>query len=173
MNLYDINKQIEDAYMACINEETGEFDEQAYKQTIEMLNLTRQQKIENIICYIKNLKADAEALRAEEKNLAERRKSCESKAEHLSNYLQDYLAGEKFECAKGKVSYRKSKVVDIYDEEKATDALVKHDLDNQCLEHTIKIKKAEVKKALAGLSEEELADFDGLKIVENVSMSIK
>lgn len=106
MNLYEIDNAI----MSLVDEETGEImDPEAF----EDLDMQREDKIENIACWIKNLKSDAEQLKNEEKALCERRKSAERKAESLKGYLQRYLAGEKFKTAKVSVSYRKSDSVEV------------------------------------------------------------
>lgn len=105
-NLYEINQEI----MNCVDEETGEIID------IEMLNDLQMQfdeKVENIACFIKNLLADAKAIKEEEGNLALRRRSCENKAASLKKYLSDALNGQKFKTAKVSISYRKSESVDI------------------------------------------------------------
>ena len=58
MNLYEIENEI----LKCVDEETGEiFDVEKF----EALELARDVKIENICLWIKNLKAEAEALKLE------------------------------------------------------------------------------------------------------------
>ena len=76
MNLYEID----DAIMHCFDEETGEIFEAEYLDQLEML---RDQKIENIACWIKNLRSDAEQLKLETDKLTDRRKHTENKAEHI------------------------------------------------------------------------------------------
>lgn len=72
-------------------------------------------KIENIACWIKNLKSDAEQLKVESDNLLQRRRVAENKAESLKTYLQKALEGEKFKTPKVAISYRKTKSVDVND----------------------------------------------------------
>ena len=64
---------------------------------------------------MKNLLSESEALKAEEKAFAERRKSAESKAESLKRYLDTALKGQKFNTTKVAISYRKSTSVDVLD----------------------------------------------------------
>ena len=97
MNLYEIEKSM----MNCVDEETGEIID---IEMLEQLQLEREKKIENIACWIKNLESDAEALKAEENKLAERRQKAESKSEQLRAYLDSILCGEKFETAKDRKS---------------------------------------------------------------------
>lgn len=106
MNLYEIENEI----LNCVDMETGEIVD---IEKLESLQMERDQKIENIGCWIKNLLADAKALKEEKDNLATRQKSAENKAASLKAYLSNYLNGEKFETAKVAISYKKSDSVDI------------------------------------------------------------
>ena len=85
MTLYEIDQ----ALLACIDMETGEVDIEKYEQLAE----EKDKKIENIACYYKALTAEAEAIKAEEKALAERRKVKENKAESLKKFLASVLRG--------------------------------------------------------------------------------
>ena len=108
MNLYEIDSAI----MNCVDMETGEIIDM---EALEALQMARDEKIENIGCWIKNLLADAKALKEEKDNLAVRQKVAENKATSLKKYLSRYLNGEKFKTAKVSISYRKSDSVDIAD----------------------------------------------------------
>ena len=108
MNLYEISKEM----MACINEETGEIE----SEKLEELELEFQAKVENAGLWIKNLKAEAEALKNEKMVFAERQKSVENKVEALKKYLSNALGGNKFKTEKISISFRKSKAVEINDE---------------------------------------------------------
>lgn len=87
MNLYEIDKAIETAFNLAIDPETGEVNEEQM-MLLEMLEMDRDKKIENVACFIKNLRADAAAYKAEKDAFAKRQKQAENKAESLSNYLQ-------------------------------------------------------------------------------------
>ena len=108
MNLYEISKEM----MACINEETGEIESEKFEE----LELEFQAKVENAGLWIKNLKAEAEALKNEKMVFAERQKSVENKVEALKKYLSNALGGNKFKTEKISISFRKSKAVEINDE---------------------------------------------------------
>ena len=71
------------------------------------------QKVENIACFIKNLRADAAALKAEKEALQKRQKAAEAKAESLTRYLSAYLAGAKFSSPKASVTWRKTTRVEM------------------------------------------------------------
>lgn len=108
MNLYEINNAILD----CVDMETGEIID---IDRLDCLQIERSEKIENIACWIKNLKSDAEQLKVESDNLLQRRRVAENKAESLKTYLQQALEGEKFKSPKVAISYRKTKSVDVTD----------------------------------------------------------
>ena len=108
MTLYEINSEM----LNLIDEETGEVLD--YEKFVE-LNLARDEKIENIGLWIKDLKAEASALKAEKDALAKRQKTAENKAESLTRYLQMMLEGEKFKTPRLSVSYRTSKAVEVDD----------------------------------------------------------
>ena len=107
-SLYTINQEI----LNCVDLETGEIlDEQAF----EALQIERNEKLENIALWVKNLLSESEALKAEEKSFYERRKAAENKAESLKRYLDSALKGQKFNTTKVAISYRKSTSVDVLD----------------------------------------------------------
>lgn len=106
MNLYEIDSAI----MDCVDMETGEIID---IEALEDLQMARDQKIEGIGCWIKNLLADAKALKEEKDNLAKRQRVAENKAASLKTFLSSYLNGEKFKTAKVAISYKKSDSVDI------------------------------------------------------------
>ena len=104
MNLFEIKNEI----MNCWDQETGEiFD----SKKMDQLEMERDTKIENIALYIKNLTADAEALKAEKQSFAERQKAAENKAEALKRYL----AGQKFSTPRVAISFRKTSSVNVTD----------------------------------------------------------
>lgn len=109
MSIYEI----EQAILDCIDPETGEISD---FEKLEALNMERDEKFENIALWIKNLVAEARAIREEELALAARRQSVEKKTDSLKSYLQDKLGGEAFKTSKVDISYRKSAAVEIEDE---------------------------------------------------------
>lgn len=161
MNLYEINNEI----LSLIDVETGEisnFDK------LEELNLARETKLENIALWIKNLKAEALALKVEKDTFAERQKQAENKAEKLKDYLSEMLCGQAFKTSKVSCSFRKSTVVDITDEERFIEWAKKN--DNGLLKNDSKINKTIIKRMLQdGI----VFNFDGLCLKENNNLQIK
>lgn len=106
MNIYEIDQAI----LGLVDPETGEITD---FEALESLSMAREEKLENVALWVKNLTAEAKAIRDEEKALAERRRVNENKAESLKKYLSAALAGEKFSTAKVAISFRKSAAVEI------------------------------------------------------------
>lgn len=119
LSLYHIDQALE----ALIDQETGELlDYDAFEQ----LQMDREHKIENMVCWSKSLDAEAKAIRDEEKELAERRRTMERKRDRLRDYVDRALDGRPFQTAKCSVTYRKSTAVEITD----MDAVVQWCMDN-------------------------------------------
>lgn len=90
MTLYDIDAQIaaldgaaEDDML--IDAETGELI--SVSQALDALRMERETKLENVACWVKNLCAEADAIREEENRLIKRRKAAETKAANLKAWL--------------------------------------------------------------------------------------
>ena len=108
MTIYEINEQI----LNCIDPETGEIID---IDKLNELELERDAKIENVACWIKELNAEAEAIKNEKQALAERQKVAENKMESLKKYLAFALNGNAFKSTRASVTFRKSQKVEIAD----------------------------------------------------------
>ncbi len=94
MNLYEISAN----YRALLEAiEIGDIPEDAVADTLEAVEGELDAKIENVACYIKNLAAEADALKTEADKLTERRKAKQAHVDRLRRYLHDALtaAGER------------------------------------------------------------------------------
>lgn len=107
-NLYEINQAI----LNCMDPETGEIID----DRISDLLMEKEQKLESIALWIKNLQADVQMFKAEKEAFENRQKAAEKKLVSLMNYLTTNLKGEKFSTGKCAVSFRKSDSVDVYNE---------------------------------------------------------
>ena len=108
MTLYEIDQAI----MNCLDNETGEIID---AELLDNLQMERNEKIENVACWIKELKAEAEALKAEKLAFAERQRVAENKAESLKNWLAYVLNGEKFKTTRASITFRMTEKVEIGD----------------------------------------------------------
>ena len=86
MKLYELTTN----YVSLM-EMAEEMDATTLQDTLESIEEEIHDKAENIGKLIKNINADVDALKSEEKRLADRRKSLENKVTHLKEYLQNQL----------------------------------------------------------------------------------
>ena len=107
-SLYEIDQGI----MDCIDPETGEIVD---IEKLSELQMQREAKIENVALWVKNLKAEANAYKAEKDAFAEREKAAKAKIENLSEWLTEALNGEKLTSNRVAISFRKSESVKITD----------------------------------------------------------
>ena len=164
MKLYEYDVRMEEAF----DPETGEIDE----ALVNALWQERDERVEQFIRWIKGQEAEADALKAEEKRLAERRKVLENAANRGRAYIQRILEGSRFFCTAGSISYRKTSAVEIAN----TSALIRwaqetgHD---EILKYSDpEISKTELKKLLT--SDGPVSVPEALaRIVERNSMQIK
>jgi len=101
MTLYEINE----ALLNLIDPETGEI---ADYEAFDQLQMDRQDKLENLACWIKDMKAEEAALKAEKDNLAKREEEVRKKRERITEYLGLMLNGQKLNTARVAVSFRKN-----------------------------------------------------------------
>ena len=114
MKLYEIDNAIDELIRNSVDPETGEVMD--ITDELDALQMEREDKLESVALVIKNLTAEATAIRNEEKALADRRKTAENRVEWLKGYLMQSLAGQKFSTPKVAVSFRNSAAVFIEDE---------------------------------------------------------
>ena len=150
--------------------ENGEIPEEVIADTLESITAELEEKADNIACLIKNMTAEAQAIKAEEKNLADRRKTKENQIERLKTYLSETLQNSgftKLETARNRISFRKSESVGIEDEA----AFIKWAAEHNESFLTYKdptINKTAIKQALA--DGEEIA---GVSIESKQNIQIK
>lgn len=153
MNLFELDA----ALYECVDAETGEIIDE---DKLNELSMERDEKVENIACWIKNLKAQAAAIKQEEENLYARRKVAENKAQSLGEYLSSYLNGGKFETARVKISFRKSATLEVSESAKIPKKWYKP--------QDPKLDTAGLKKAV-----KEGLKIKGVEIVEKQNIQIK
>lgn len=158
MNLYEIEQEI----MSCVDMETGEVID---CEKLDALTMERDQKIENIALWVKNLEADAKAYKDEKDSFAQKQKVAENKAKSLKAYLSRFLAGTAYKSTKVNISFRASKAVDVFN----MDALMRYDDCDSYLKYADPTPdKTAIKNAIASGIE-----IPGCQIVENQNIQIK
>lgn len=161
MKLYEIDQAI----LALVDPETGEIlDYEAFAE----LKLAREEKVEGMALWCKNLDAEAAAIKAEENALAERRKPLERKSANLKKYITEILAGDKFTTARVACTFRKSKSVEIQDEAEFIRTMQEGQHFEYLKYSQPTVNKTEITKAI-----KEGKTVPGALLVEKNSLSIK
>ena len=147
--------------MNCLDPETGEIIDEAL---FDELNLKREEKIENILLAVKNLTAEAKAIKEEELNLAKRRKVAENKAESLKNFVAGILDGMNFKTPRVAATWRKSEAVVVG----SVSDLMKNNLDDY-----LKYKEPEADKTKIKAALKSGVNIPGCYIEERNNLNIK
>ncbi len=112
MNLYEIDDKIKQAFEGSVDLETGEIiDLEAY-EALNSLQMDFNEKAEGILLWIKNLKAEAEALKKEKQAFEARQKAATNRAESLTRYISGVLNGDAFKTSRVSATWRKSEAVE-------------------------------------------------------------
>lgn len=109
LKLYEIPQAIEEL----IDPETGEITDEI---ALEKLTESFENGIEYLALEVKNLNAEASALKAEKDAFAKRQKVAENAANRIKNYISFLLGGEKYKTDKVSISFRKSEQVQVDDD---------------------------------------------------------
>lgn len=149
---------IDQAILSCVDAETGEIIDSA---ALDALLMQREEKLESVALWIKNLQSDAVAYKAEKEAFAAREKAALNKADSLKNYLTYALQGQKFSTTRCAVSFRKSEAVEILDEASIPQNYVVETVST-------KPDKKTIKEAIKAGQE-----VAGCRLVENLNLSIK
>lgn len=170
MKLYELTNQW-NAFQDAID--NGEFDDpELIHDTLESIGEEFDEKCEHIALLIKNLTAEADAIKTEAKNLSDRAANKERTVERLKNYLSQNLlmiGQETLETPRCKLSFRKSEALQIYDEAKLLDACRISGIEGlvQTVEQN-KFDKKNIKDAIKNG-----AVLAGASIVTNKNLQIK
>ena len=176
-SLYEIDERLRNLEEYGVDEYGEILDEDSFNAKFDEIQMALSEKIENSMCFYKNLQADIEAFKAEEKNLAQRRKVKENLAERVKNRIDNYVTMQftdedgnvdkdnlnkwKFETPKVKLSYRKSDSVDVYDIDSLPKEYIKEKVE-------VSADKTALKKDIKSGKE-----INGAKIVTNLNMQVK
>jgi hypothetical protein len=150
--------EIERAILECVDLETGELID---PERLESLVMEREQKIEGVALWIKNLESDALAYKAEKEAFDKREKAALSKADSLKKWLAKVLEGEKFSTAKCAVSFRKSTKLEVLEPDNLPKALMVETITTKPDANAI---KALLKNGM---------EVPGCRLIENLNVQIK
>ena len=167
--LYEIDQQIAQCIRMVteevIDKDTGEIVEMEVEEIInpdalDALRIEREKKIENIALWMKNLRAEAEAIKAEKLKLGKRQKNVEKNAEELKRYLDHALCGEKFRTSRVQISYWKSSSVQI-------------DKDAKLPDEYLRFREPEPDKAALKKALKDGVEIEGAWLEEKLNMHVK
>lgn len=161
MNLYEIDNRITEVFEAAIDPDTGEImDNEAYEE-LNALQMEFEEKTEGILLWIKNLRAESEALKKEKMAFAARQSAAERRAESLERYISSALNGQRFRTDRVSVTWRKSEVAEYKGEVR--------DLPLDC----IREKEPEINRVALKESLKRGAVIPGARLVVKQNMQIK
>ena len=160
--LYEINQEILD----CVDFETGEILD---VEKLDALQIEREAKLEGVALWVKDLKAEAEAVKAEADKLNARKKSLENKIDGLKEWLKFALRGEKLNTPRCKVYYTHNTKVTTADEAGLINFLKTLKEPDRFLKfQEPELKKNEIKQAL-----KDGYEIPGAKLEETEGLVIK
>ena len=140
--LYDIDQEI----LACIDDETGEILD---VEKLDALQMERERKLEGVALWVKDLKAEAAAVKEEADKLTARKKALDNKIESIKTWLLGALDGEKLKTPRCNVYQMHSQRVNIPDEPKLICFLQTLNEPEKFLRFKDpELRKDEIKKAL-------------------------
>jgi len=140
--LYEINADI----LSCVDLETGEILD---TEKLDALQMEREAKLEGVALWVKDLKAEAAAVKEEADKLNARKKALDNKIDGLKNWLLMALGGEKLSTPRCKVYQTHSQRVAVEDEDKLIEFLKTLAEPERFLRFKDpELKKDEIKKAL-------------------------
>ena len=140
--LYEIDQDILD----CVDLETGEILD---TEKLDALQMERERKLEGVALWIKDMKAEAAAVKEEADKLNARKKALENKMEGLKAWLLMALDGEKLKTPRCNVYQTHNQRVAVADEAKLISFLQTLEEPDKFLRFKDpELKKDEIKKAL-------------------------
>lgn len=154
MKLYEINN----AMLNCIDSETGEVID---INRLNELQIAKEEKIEQMACWFKNITAEANALKAERQALEAREKQANRISNQIKEWLSIALNGSKLSTSKVSLSFRKSEQIELDDV---------FDIPSEYINTIVetRIDKIALKKAI-----KDGATFKGCRLIEKQNLQIK
>ena len=131
--------EIDQAILDCVDLETGEILD---GEKLTALHMEREAKLEGVALWVKDLKAEAEAVKAEADKLNARKKALDNKIDSIKTWLLYALNGEKLKTPRCNVYQTHSQKVVIDDEK----ALIDMFMSSPFGEKFLRIKEPEIDK---------------------------
>ena len=140
--LYEIDNEILD----CVDMETGEILDTA---KLDALQMEREKKLEGVALWVKDLKAEAAAVKEEADKLTARKKALDNKIESIKTWLLIALDGGKLKTPRCNVYQMHSQRLAVADEGKLIEFFQETNDPEKFLRfRDPELRKDEIKKAL-------------------------
>ena len=161
--LYEINQDILD----CCDLETGEILD---VEKLDALQMERETKLEGVALWIKDLRAESDAVKAEADKLTARKKALDNKIDGLKAWLLFALGGEKLKTPRCNVYQTHNTKLNVIDEHSTVNWIQTHCKEpEEFLRFTLpEIRKDAVKAELKAGKE-----IPGVTLEETESVVIK
>jgi hypothetical protein len=121
LTLYELSDNYYHALDFLTDPDNDELPADAIADTLEALGGELEDKAVNVAKFLRNIEANAEAIRRAEIEMSKRRKSLENRVQYLKNYLKgsmEHSGITKIECPYFKLSIQKNPAsVNVYNEE--------------------------------------------------------
>ena len=160
--LYEIDQEILD----CVDQDTGEILD---TEKLDALQMEREAKLEGVALWIKDMKAEAAAVKEEADKLTARKKALENKMEGLKAWLLMALNGEKLNTPRCKVYQTHNQRVVIDDEKALIDMFMATSLGEKFL----RMKDPEIDKTALKDSMKQGYEYEFAHLEETESVVIK
>ena len=160
--LYEIDQDI----LGCVDAETGEILD---AEKLDALEMERERKLEGMTLWVKDLSAEAAAVKEEADKLTARKRALDNKITALKSWLLIALDGQKLKTPRCSVYYTHTPRLSVADEEKLIGFLKTLEEPEQFLRfREPELRKDEIKKAL-----KEGTIIPGASLEETESVVIK
>ena len=138
--------EIDQAILECVDQETGEILD---GEALTALHMERDRKLEGVALWVKDLKAESDAVKAEADKLTARRQALDNKITGLKMWLAIALDGEKLKTPRCNVYQTHNTRLAVADEAKLIDFLKTLEEPERFLRFPDpELRKDEIKKAL-------------------------
>ena len=138
--------EIDAAILEAVDQETGEILD---LEKLDALQMERERKLEGVALWVKDMKAEAAAVKEEADKLTARKKALDNKIESIKTWLLGALDGEKLKTPRCNVYQTHSQRVNIPDEPKLISFLQTINEPEKFLRFKEpELRKDEIKKAL-------------------------
>ena len=161
--LYEIDQEI----MDCVDMDTGEILD---VERLNALQMERERKLEGVALWIKDLNAEAEAVKAEADKLTARKKSLDNKVASLKRWLLYALDGEKLKTARCNVYQTHSTRLNVIDEQSVVNWIQTHCKEP---EQFLKFSLPEIRKDALKAEVKNGAEIPGCALEATESVVIK